>query len=282
MKLNDKAELYIWDGASENEACSRTTCLGISAHQDDIELMCWAGILDCFGKKDKWFSAVVTADGAGSPRTGLYADYTNEEMMDVRRLEQKKAAFVGEYSALAMLNYTSSAIKDGANREVVEDYKEILMAMKPEVVFTHNLADKHDTHIGVVTKVIKAIRELDPADRPKKVYGGEVWRSLDWVNDEEKTVFDVTEHQNMAAALVSLFDSQVAGGKRYDLATQGRRLANATYYASHGTDTAEHLMYALDLTPLIEDVDLDIAEYVNRYIDSFKKDVNDRIAKVTK
>jgi LmbE family N-acetylglucosaminyl deacetylase len=178
--------------------------------------MCWAGILDCFGKKDKWFSAVVTADGAGSPRTGLYADYTNEEMMDVRRLEQKKAAFVGEYSALAMLNYTSSAIKDGANREVVEDYKEILMAMKPEVVFTHNLADKHDTHIGVVTKVIKAIRELDPADRPKKVYGGEVWRSLDWVNDEEKTVFDVTEHQNMAASLVSLFDSQVAGGKRYD------------------------------------------------------------------
>ena len=282
MKLNDKAELYIWDGTPEKEALARTTCLGISAHQDDIELMSWAGILDCFGKKDKWFSAIVTADGAGSPRTGLYADYTNEEMMEVRRLEQKKAAFVGEYAALALLNYTSSAIKDGSNRDVIEDYKELFMAMKPEVVFTHNLADKHDTHIGVVTKVIKAIRELDAADRPQKVYGGEVWRSLDWVNDEEKTVFDVTAHQNMAASLVSLFDSQVAGGKRYDLATQGRRVANATYYASHGTDTAESLMYAMDLTPLIENPDLDIIEYVNRFIDSFKNDVNTRIAKVTK
>ncbi len=282
MKLNDKAEIYIWDGTPQEEALARTTCLGISAHQDDIELMSWAGILDCFGKKDKWFSAIVTADGAGSPRTGLYADYTNEQMMEVRRLEQKKAAFVGEYAALALLNYTSSAIKDGSNRDVIEDYKELFRAMRPEVVFTHNLADKHDTHIGVVTKVIKAIRELDPADRPHKVYGGEVWRSLDWVNDEEKTVFDVTEHQNMAASLVSLFDSQVAGGKRYDLATQGRRVANATYYASHGTDTAESLMYAMDLTPLIEDANLDIIEYVNKYIESFKKDVNDRIAKVTK
>ena len=125
MKLNDKAELYIWDGTPEKEALARTTCLGISAHQDDIELMSWAGILGCFGKKDKWFSAIVTADGAGSPRTGLYADYTNEEMMEVRRLEQKKAAFVGEYAALALLNYTSSAIKDGSNRDVIEDYKEI-------------------------------------------------------------------------------------------------------------------------------------------------------------
>ena len=280
MKLNDKSEIYVWDGTAEDAAFARTTCLGISAHQDDIELMCWGGILDCFGQKDKWFSAVVTADGAGSPRTGLYADYTNEQMMEVRRLEQKKAAFVGEYGALALLNYTSSEIKSGSNRDVIEDYKKILLATKPETVITHNLADKHDTHIGVVTKVIKAIRELDPADRPKHVYGGEVWRSLDWVNDEEKVVFDVTAHQNMAASLVSLFDSQVAGGKRYDLATQGRRVANATYYASHGTDEAESLMYAMDLTPLIEDDSLDIVEYVNKYINSFKDDVDNRIKKV--
>lgn len=280
MKLNNKAEVYVWDGTPEKDAFARTTCLGISAHQDDIELMSWAGILECFGKQDKWFSAVVTTDGAGSPRTGLYADYTNEEMMDVRRLEQKKAAFVGEYGTLTLLNYPSSAVKDGANRDVIEDYKQIFLAAKPETVFTHNLADKHDTHIGVVTKVIKAIRELDPADRPKHVYGGEVWRSLDWVNDDEKTVFDVTEHQNMGASLVSLFDSQVAGGKRYDLATQGRRVANATYYASHGTDTAESLMYAMDLTPLINDTSIGITDYINQYIDSFKKDVNDRINKV--
>jgi LmbE family N-acetylglucosaminyl deacetylase len=278
--INKNAEIYIPDGVTEAEALKRTTHLAISAHQDDIELMAYDGILKCFGKNDKWFSAIVTTNGAGSPRTGLYADYSDEDMQKVRKLEQKKAAFVGEYSSLTLLDYTSSAVKDGKNKDVVEEFKALFKAMKPEVIYTHNLADKHDTHIGVVTKVIKALRELDKADRPKAFYGCEVWRDLDWVNDEEKVVFDVTAHPNIAASLVSLFDSQIAGGKRYDLATQGRRIANATYYASHGTDTAESLCYAVDLTPLINDDSIDVVDYIDKYIDSFKADVNARIKKV--
>ncbi len=277
LGLNNKSEIYVYDGVTVQEAISRTTCMGVAAHQDDIELMCWAGILDCFGKKDKWFSAVVVTDGAGSPRSGLYADYTDEEMMEVRRIEQKKAAFVGEYGSLTLLNYTSREVKAPEEDSVCEDYKKLLLSARPEIVFTHNLADKHDTHVAVALKLIKAIRQLPKEVRPKKLYGGEVWRSLDWVNDSEKTVFNVTEHSNMAAALVSLFDSQVSGGKRYDLATQGRRTAHATYFESHGTDNAESMMYAIDMTPLIEDDTLSFSGFINNYIDSFKKDVNDRI-----
>ena len=281
MNLKNKnAEIYVPDGVSVEESFKRTTHLAISAHQDDIELMAYDGILKCFAKTDKWFSAIVTTNGAGSPRSGLYADYSDDDMQKVRKLEQKKAAFVGEYSMVALLDYTSSAVKDGQNKDVVEEYKALFKAMKPEVIYTHNLADKHDTHIGVVTKVIKAIRELDKADRPKNFYGCEVWRNLDWVNDEEKVVFDVTDHPNMAMSLVSLFDSQIAGGKRYDLATEGRRIANATYYASHGTDTAESLIFAIDLTPLIEDDSLNVIDFINKYITSFKTDVNARIKKV--
>ena len=33
---------------------------------------------------------------SGSPRDDLYADYTDDEMQKVRRLEQMKAAFVGD------------------------------------------------------------------------------------------------------------------------------------------------------------------------------------------
>ena len=280
LNLNKKAEIYAYDGASDAEALARTTCLGVSAHQDDIELMCWAGILDCFGKKEKWFSAVVVTDGAGSPRTGLYADYSDEEMMAVRRLEQKKAAFIGEYGSLSLLNYTSKEVKASENTETVEDLKKILIAARPKTVFTHNLADKHDTHVAVAIKLISAIRGLPKDLRPEKLYGCEVWRSLDWVNDAEKTVFDVSRHPNISTALISLFDSQIAGGKRYDLAVQGRRRANATYFESHGTDNAESLMYAIDMTPLIEDESLDIAEFINKYIDNFKRDVNERLSKL--
>jgi len=40
--------------------------------------------------------------------------------------------------------------------------------------------------------------------------------------------------ENLQFALLGVFESQIAGGKRYDLALMGRRRANATYFESHG------------------------------------------------
>jgi len=58
------------------------------------------------------------------------------------------------------------------------DLKEILTATQPEVVYTHNLADKHDTHIGVVIAALQAMRELPREQRPKKVIGCESGATL--------------------------------------------------------------------------------------------------------
>jgi GlcNAc-PI de-N-acetylase. len=115
------ADFYVYDNESLDKAMNRTTHLAISAHQDDIEFMAYAGIAECFGRQDKWFSAVVVTDGAGSPRSGIYENYTDAEMQKVRQVEQKKAAFIGEYSSLSLLNYPSSAAKDGKNTDVVDD-----------------------------------------------------------------------------------------------------------------------------------------------------------------
>ncbi len=283
MKLNNpNASIFVPDQIPVSDALTRTTTLAISAHQDDIELMAWQGALSCFGKSDKWFTGVVTADGAGSPRNGLYADYTDEDMKKVRIREQQKAAFVGDYSAQLQLGYTSKQIKDPNNEEIIEEYVRILLETMPEIVFTHNLADKHDTHMGVVTKVIKAIRRLPKDKRPKVLYGGDVWRDLDWVLDEEKVVFDTSEHPNIAMGVMSVFDSQICGGKRYDLAAEGRRVANATYFASHGCDTATGLNYCIDMTPLIENDELDMTDFILGFVDRFRADVINRIAKVSK
>lgn len=281
MKLkNSSAEFFIPDNKPVAEGLQRTTHLAISAHQDDIEIMAYDGVLKCFGRSDQWFTAVVVTNGAGSPRDDLYAGYSDAEMQKVRKLEQKKAAFVGEYGALALLDYTSAAVKDPKNEDVVNELKELILLARPRYVYTHNLADKHDTHVGVVAKVIKALRSL-PADvRPEKLYGCEVWRNLDWMNDDEKVIFDVSGHPNIAAALVEVHDSQICGGKRYDLATAGRRLANATYAASHDTDKATALSYAMDLTPLIQNPGLDVADYVQGYINRFAGEVNARLTKM--
>jgi LmbE family N-acetylglucosaminyl deacetylase len=278
---NPGAEIYVPDGSPVDAALSRTTHLAVSAHQDDIEIMAYHGILECFGKPGKGFAGVTVTNGSGSPRDGLYGRYTDEEMQVVRRKEQKKAAIIGEYTAHVFLDYSSSAVKDPRNVAVVEDLKKIVAAVKPQVIYTHNLADKHDTHVATTLRVIRALRELGADSRPQHLYGCEVWRSLDWLNDNDKVIFNVEAHENLSMSLVGVFDSQVCGGKRYDLATMGRRRANATYLASHGIDESTALIFATDLTPLIEDGRLDAGKYIHGFIDRFAQEVSDRIAKLT-
>lgn len=277
------AEVFIPDDAPLKDALTRTTHLCIAAHQDDIEIMAASSIVECFQKEDKWFTGVVVADGRGSARIGIYENYTDEKMRLVRFKEQRKAAIIGEYAAQIMLDYPSRMVKDARNTSFVEDIISILKVTNPSVVYTHNLADKHESHVGVVLKVINAMRNLySNSDRPlPKLFGCEVWRDLDWMRDSEKIILDTSKRSNLQTALLSIFDSQISGGKRYDLATMGRRRANATYFSSHRVDNTTGLNYGMDLTPLIENPDLDIQKYALDFIKNFSDDVGNLIAKLS-
>ena len=274
---NPAADLFIPDGVEMPAALSRTTYLAIAAHQDDVEIMAYHGIAQCFGSREQWFTGVVVTNGAGSPRTGIYGAHTDDEMQQVRRIEQRKAAYVGDYACQVQLGFTSAQVKNPSDAAVVEDLEQILRAAQPKAVYLHNLADKHDTHVAVALRSIQALRALPAEIKPKKVYGCEVWRDLDWLVDEDKQLLPASARSNIAAALVGVFDSQVSGGKRYDLATAGRRLAHATYYASHGTDEETALTFAMDLTPLIEDPERPVTNYVLGFIDRFRDDVEKRV-----
>ena len=278
---NETAEVYIPDGIPAEQALRRTTHLAIGAHQDDLEIMAAGPIIECYQQKEKWFTGVVVTDGRGSPRDDIYKNYTDEEMRLVRFKEQKKAAFIGEYAAQVLLDYPSKAVKDGNNQLPTEDIAFLVQASRPQTIYTHNLADKHDTHVGVALKVIAAIRSLPQSDRPQKLYGCEVWRDLDWMVDSDKVPVDLSSHENLQAALLGVFDSQIAGGKRYDLASMGRRRANATYFASHGVDLTLGMTYAMDLTPLILDENKDIPEYVQEHIERFANDVTERLRRMS-
>ena len=109
-------DFFVPDGMAPDAALARTTHLCISAHQDDIEIMAYHGVAECFGSKDKWFTGVVVTNGAGSPRAGIYGDYTDQEMQQVRVLEQRKAAYVGEYACQIQLGFTSSEVKSRCSR----------------------------------------------------------------------------------------------------------------------------------------------------------------------
>ena len=277
---NPDADVFVPDATAPPNALARTTHLCVSAHQDDIEIMAYHGIAECFGLSDRWFTGVVVTNGAGSPRSGIYGHYSDEEMQRVRRQEQRTAAYVGGYACMIQLGYASSAVKDPKSPSVVGDLQAIFEAAQPEVVYLHNLADKHETHVATSLRALAALRRLPAEERPRKVYGCEVWRDLDWLSDDVKQVLPASKYPNIAAALVGVFDSQVSGGKRYDLATAGRRLAHATYYASHATDIETAMNFAMDLTPLVADPSLPIAPYVTRHIDSFKAEVEKYLSKL--
>lgn len=270
----------IWSNNSENltELLSRTTHLGIGAHPDDLEIMAYPGIAECYLSAEKWFTGITVTDGAGSARTGPYARFTDTEMVGIRREEQRKAAQLGNYAAQFQLGYSSSEVKSTRRADVVADIEGILSLALPETVFIHQPADKHDTHIAVFHASLHALRALPEANRPKRVLGCEVWRNLDWLADKDKVVLNTSPHPNLAAALIGLFDSQIVGGKRYDLAVPGRWRANATYFDSHQTDDSEFASYAIDLTELIFS-EADPAEWMAKHLDTFRQDVIERVSK---
>ncbi|HEY2404368.1 MAG TPA: PIG-L family deacetylase [Polyangiaceae bacterium] len=260
-------------------AWARTTHLGIGAHADDLEIMAAHGILECLNRSDRWFSGVVVADGAGGPRAPAYAELGEREMAAVRAREQLKAAGLGQYSALAMLGYPSNLIKRAGHVAVVDDLRSILLAARPELVYTHNLADKHDTHVAVALRVLEACRSLPEEQRPLRVLGCEVWRDLDWLCDADKVRLRVDGHGDFLSDLLGAHESQLATGKRYDLGTLGRQRAHATFAESHVSDDATALSWAMDLTPLIAEGAP--SELAGELVERLRRDVLARIARLS-
>jgi LmbE family N-acetylglucosaminyl deacetylase len=274
MKFSrSEADILVPGGGPAAQALARTTHLCVGAHQDDIEIMAHAGITDCYGSADRAFTGVVVTDGAGSPRTGRYAGFTDREMQTVRREEQRRAAVLGRYRLQIQLAHPSADVKTPGHAGVVSDLAAIFAGCAPQVVYLHNPADKHDTHIAVLLRCLEAIRRLPRERRPARVLGCEVWRDLDWLVDADKVALDAGRQPELADALLKAFDSQISGGKRYDVATRGRRVANATYHHQHETDQFEAITWAMDLTPLVADETLSPRDFALAHVDRLRADI---------
>jgi LmbE family N-acetylglucosaminyl deacetylase len=267
IKFDKKGSLLYFPPKSGIDELKKVTHVAICAHQDDAEIMAFHGILKCFNSNDEKFLAVVVTDGAGSPKNGAYKNFTNEQMVKTRFLEQKRAARVGGYAAVAFLNYTSAEIKNGNENILRKDIEKLFSLVNPHTVYIHNLLDKHATHVATSLKAIVALQNLPVGQKPKTVYGAEVWRGLDFINDEDKVLLDVSGGEKLALKLLGSFKSQLAGGKRYDLGAVGRWQANATF-----SNTLKHevslIALATDLTDII---------YKNKTPQDFVRGLVDRL-----
>lgn len=265
---NEKSVLFVPDGG---ESLEKVTDLGIGAHPDDLEFMTWRGILAGFIESQRAFMGITLTDGGGSSRTGSYANCSDEEMKKIRLREQKNAACVGNYVALAALGYSSAQVRH-REQGVKDDLRNLILASRPDYIYTHNLADRHLTHLATASLVVEVLREVKDIYRPQKLYGCEVWRSLDWLSKEDRLTFDVGGRPSLSMSLMGLYDSQISGGKNYDKATFGRRQANATYNDAYAPDDTQLLELAMDMTPLIDDPELPLKDFLAKQIDNFKEE----------
>ncbi|MGH7995414.1 MAG: PIG-L deacetylase family protein [Opitutaceae bacterium] len=272
-----ESDVYVPGGDDPSAALARITHLSVAAHQDDIEIMAYAGICDALERADGAFGGVVVTNGAGSPRSGPYAATSDERMRAVRREEQREAARLGRYAIQIQLGHPSSDVKRPGHQAVAADLAAIFGAGRPEAVYLHNPLDRHDTHVAVLARCLEALRGLPAERRPRRVYGCEVWRDLDWVLDADKVALDAGRRPDLAAKLLAAFDSQIAGGKRYDLGTLGRRAAHATFHTSHATDRYAGITWALDLRPLLEHGAPELDAYAEAVIARVRDDTLARI-----
>jgi LmbE family N-acetylglucosaminyl deacetylase len=281
MRLyNRNALFHVPDRKDAGFALGRTTHLGIGAHQDDLEIMAFHGIKECYNNGEKWFGGVtctISEDFPGSLSKGK--DSNDSSPKEARQREQNLAADTGRYSFMLQLNYLSSFIKDPDCTALQEELYRVIKASGPEILYTHNPADKHPTHIAVFFSVIKALRELNPVDRPARVYGCEGWRTLDWLRDEDRIALDVSQHDQLARSLLEVYGSQIQAGKHYDRATMGRRMSNATFQKFLEPDRADQVWYAMDLIPLLEAPTLDVEDFILGHLEKFRENILENLKK---
>ncbi|MEI6102056.1 MAG: PIG-L family deacetylase, partial [Eubacteriales bacterium] len=255
-------------------------------HPDDIEMMAYHAIsaaLDSRGTRDfadinaRWFSGLTVTNGAGSRKAGNYAGYTDENFNRIRAKEQHLAAGIGKYSAQIQLELTSREVKEN-RKGAAAKIARVIRELGPEVIYTHSLADRHETHVAVALCTIEALRMIKPKERPQKLYGMEVRGSLDWLAAADKEVFDASAHPNTAQALLGVYDTQIAGGKRYDRAVIGRQEANAAFL-ENAVPKMQNAVFGVDMSRLMEDT-VSPAQFMQELIRGFESETLDRIGKL--
>jgi LmbE family N-acetylglucosaminyl deacetylase len=279
MNLKNKdAEIYVPDGVSVDEAVKRANRLVIAAHQDDIELMAFHGVLEALKDGGNKLFGVVATTGSISIHGDDHVFHSVSDIRQTRIQEQKEAADLGKYSAIAFLSYSSHEVKDCHISQPTKDLIALIDEIRPHSVYLHNPFDRHDTHVALCLRSIDALREAAKRGwKPEHVYGCEVWRGLDWLVHCDQIALAVHDPDSLSERLVGKFKSQLTGTKHYDLAARGRRIANATYHEATNMSPTHEIIFAVDLLPLIEDPCISIHDFVKHIVDRFESDILNRI-----
>ncbi|MCQ2086778.1 MAG: PIG-L family deacetylase [Bacilli bacterium] len=246
----------------------------ICAHPDDCELMAIDGIQRGYRATKYTFACVVTTDGLDAERCGRYLKMTDKRMVNILANEEKKAANIGRYNSVYFMNYSSEEARDQDNQDIINEYVEIIKELKPRVIYTHSLLDRHPTHVAVAVKVINALRTMKKGDQPKVLYGCESERNLEWVAPEKIVTFNISKNMRLQRQLISVHKSQNLA-RDYVNAAIGRRYVNAVFNKVETKKNAKLTAKAINMTTLLRRKEYPIKRFAMSFIDDLYGELND-------
>ncbi len=239
----------------------------IGTHADDGVLLGFPAIWDGFLDQNLSVRSVVVTDGAGAPQRANGGRVRSKNLLRLtRRLEEIKVGTLARYAGVTFLDYSSATVKDSASTEPTLALYDTLLQCVPAEVWTHSPLDEHESHRAVLERVVQAIQMLPFESRPK-LRAGEVWCSHAGIAKPWKVRFDVSDGLWLARRLLRQYRSQLEA-RWYDRGAIARWIGNATFEESHEVQTAHAVVFALDLTRLIDKHPLTIPEYVREVVSS--------------
>jgi len=131
----------------------RKKILAIGAHPDDIEIGC-AGTLCCLAKQKGEIHYIIASLGEKCD----VLDLDKNALLEIRKEESRRAAFPIGVKNISYLLLPDTFIEH--NGLVVSSLEKIITAVKPDIIFTHTLQDKHQDHKNLGFATISACRRF--------------------------------------------------------------------------------------------------------------------------
>lgn len=243
--------------------------LCIAAHQDDIEMIALHGISQCF--RNGYRMANKNFHGATLVKP--------EKDYERRINEQEVAAVVGRYETIKNFEFDDLLEVRSRHDVVIVAVSRLVLKTRPRFIYTHSPFDIHGAHVGAMFCVVEAIkRAMRNSDwRPEKVYGVELWGSLDWLPEKFKETLILENCKRLSEDLLSSFESQNTD-RDYTGGFFARTKSNGVFSFLKNGERSTPRTFAIDLMPLCKG--MRIEDFIHVVVEESKNNIIGRITRV--
>ncbi len=199
MSLNSRAMKYI---PTSNKK-GRQVAMGFAVEAGELEAISCAQISDILCDGNRSFVGVITRTPHDVKPCGAYEDYSEDDMISIRLHEAIKAANIGSYQALYLLN---DGELEEVNEELVNDYAELLTTYKPDIIYTYSPLDVSHEHIVSLKALLEALSRVEGYN-PEHIYAVNYDGEGGLLDKEDLVYLDIDSRYDVIESMISIYVS---------------------------------------------------------------------------